>query len=74
MGQIERRVLNDEIIPSKEKIYSIFQPHTEWVSKGKAGVLVELGVKVCIMEDQYQFILHYQVMEKSKTSMWRYRW
>ncbi len=64
MDQIERRVLEDEAIRSKEKIYSIFEPHTEWINKGKAGVLVELGVKVCIMEDQYQFILHHQVMEK----------
>ena len=34
------------------------------VSKGKAGVPVELGVKVCILEDQYQFILHHQVMQQ----------
>ena len=62
--QIKRRVLEGEAIPAKEKIYSIFQPHTEWISKGKAGVLVELGVKVCILEDQHLFILHHQVMEK----------
>ena len=32
--------------------------------KGKAGVPVELGVRVCVMEDQYQFILYHQVMEQ----------
>lgn len=64
INQIERRVLHGEIIPHAEKVFSIFQPHTEWISKGKAGVPVELGVKVCVMEDQYQFILHYHVMEK----------
>ena len=47
-----------------EKVFSLFQPHTEWISKGKAGVPVELGAKVCILEDQYQFILHHQVMQK----------
>lgn len=66
MGQIKTRVLEETPIPSHEKIYSIFQPHTEWVSKGKAGVLVELGIKVCIMEDQYQFIVHHSVMEKTQ--------
>lgn len=66
MDQIKRRVLEDEVIPAGEKIYSIFQPHTEWISKGKAGVPVELGLKVCIMEDQFQFILHHQVMEKTQ--------
>ncbi len=63
MDQIRRRVLNEEIIPHAEKVFSIFQPHTEWISKGKAGVPVELGLKVCIIEDQYRFILHHQVME-----------
>ncbi len=62
--QIDRRVLRGEIIAHNEKVFSIFQPHTEWICKGKAGVPVELGVRVCILEDQYQFILHHQVMEK----------
>ena len=65
MDQIERRVFADEIIPHDEKVFSIFQPHTEWISKGKAGVPVELGIRVCIIEDQYQFILHHKVMEKT---------
>jgi hypothetical protein len=64
ISQIERRVIFGEIIPHDEKVFSLFQPHTEWVMKGKAGVPVELGVKVCIMEDHYQFILHHMVMEK----------
>jgi transposase, IS5 family len=64
--QIERRVLHEETIPSNEKVYSLFEPHTEWISKGKAGVPVELGVKVCIIEDQNQFILHHRVMEKEQ--------
>ena len=61
---IKRRVLQDEKIPHKDKIFSIFEPYTEWVSKGKAGVSQELGLRVCILEDQYGFILHHRVMEK----------
>ncbi len=61
---IKRRVLQDEKIPHKDKIFSIFEPHTEWISKGKAGVPQELGLRVCILEDQYGFILHHRVMEK----------
>ncbi len=61
--QIKRRVFGGEVIPTKEKVFSIFEPHTEWISKGKAGVPVELGLKVCVIEDQYQFILHHRVME-----------
>jgi len=63
IDQTRRRVILGEDIPHDEKVFSIFQPHTEWISKGKAGVAVELGVKVCILEDQHQFILHHQVMQ-----------
>jgi IS5 family transposase len=64
MDQTKRRVILGEAIPHAEKVFSIFEPHTEWISKGKAGVPVELGVKVCILEDQHQFILYHKVMEK----------
>ena len=64
MAQIERRVMHGETIPHHEKVFSIFQPHTEWISKGKAGVAVELGLKVCIVEDSDGFLLHHRVMEK----------
>lgn len=40
-------------------------PYTEWVSKGKAGVPVELGVRVAVVESREGFILHHQVMEKT---------
>ena len=63
IDQIERRAIADETIAHKEKVFSLFEPHTEWISKGKAGVPVELGLKVCIVKDQFGFILHHQVME-----------
>ena len=63
IDQIKRRVIDDEKIPHNEKVFSLFQPHTEWISKGKAGVPVELGLRVCIMEDSHGFILHHQVMQ-----------
>jgi len=62
--QTKRRVILGETIPHAEKVFSLFEPHTEWISKGKAGVPVELGLKVCILEDQHRFILHHQVMEQ----------
>jgi len=62
--QIDRRIINQEKIPHDEKVFSLFQPHTEWINKGKAGVPVELGLKVCIVEDTQGYILHHRVMEK----------
>ena len=64
MEQIERRVMHGETIPHEEKVFSIFQPHTEWISKGKAGVPVELGLKVCIVEDSDGYLLHHRVMQQ----------
>jgi hypothetical protein len=64
VDQIERRVIDGETIPHEEKVFSIFQPHTEWISKGKAGVPVELGLKVCIVENTRGYLLHHQVMER----------
>lgn len=65
IDQTRRRVIEGGTIAHEEKVFSIFEPHTEWISKGKAGVPVELGVKVCILEDQHQFILHHQVMQQT---------
>lgn len=64
IDQIERRGVNGETISHDEKVFSIFEEHTEWISKGKAGVPVELGLRVCILEDQHGFILNHRVMEK----------
>lgn len=64
IDQIRRRVINGEEIAHEEKIFSIFEEDTEWISKGKAGVPQELGKRVCILKDSDGFILHHLVMEK----------
>ena len=64
IDQTRRRVIQGEAIPHDEKVFSVFETHTEWISKGKAGVPVELGLRVCVIEDQHRFILHHRVMER----------
>jgi len=59
---IIRRVIQGEKIPHEEKVFSVFEPHTDWISKGKAGVPVELGLRVAVIEDQNGFILGHQIM------------
>ena len=63
IDQLRRRVIDGETIPHHEKVFSIFEEHTKWIVKGKAGVPQELGMNVCIVKDQFGFILHYHVME-----------
>lgn len=69
IDQIRRRVFLGERIPHQKKVFSLFEEHTEWISKGKAGVPQELGLRVCIVEDQHRFILHHRVMEKENDEM-----
>jgi IS5 family transposase len=64
IDQICRRVVEGETIPHAEKVFSLFEEHTEWITKGKAGVPQELGLKVCVVKDQFGFILHHRVMQK----------
>ena len=63
MDQIHRRAVEGETIPHHEKVFSLFEEHTEWINKGKAGVFQELGLKVCVVKDQFGFILHHRVMQ-----------
>jgi IS5 family transposase len=64
--QVARRIILKEVIPHSEKVFSLFNPFTEWVSKGKAGVPVELGLKVSIATDQHGFILTHKTMEQEQ--------
>ena len=64
ISQIERRLLKGEIIPSEEKVFSIFEEHTEWISKGKHSP--ELGNMIMITTNQYQLIMDYKIMYKEK--------
>lgn len=60
---LERRIIKGEAIPHDEKMFSIFEQYTEWVTKGKMRPNVELGKKVAITTDQYNLIVDYQIME-----------
>jgi hypothetical protein len=62
---IERRVLKGETIPHADKLFSLFEPHTEWINKGKVSPAVELGHKLLITTDQYSLVLDYKVMDQS---------
>ena len=60
---LEHRVIKGETIPHEEKMFSVFETYTEWITKGKKRPSVELGKKLCITSDQFHLILDYQIME-----------
>lgn len=59
---VNRRILQGEKIPHCEKVFSVFEPHIEWLDKGKPNRKVDLGHNVLIATDQYHFILYSEVM------------
>jgi len=58
---VERRLLQGETIPAHEKVFSLFEPHTEWIQKGKQRPNVELGHRLLLATDQRQLIQDYDV-------------
>ena len=62
LGLVARRLLNEETIPAHEKVFSLFEPHTEWIQKGKQRPNVELGHKLLLATDQQQLIQDYAVL------------
>lgn len=60
---VERRWLREEKIPHAEKIFSLFEPHTQFIKKGKLFPPVELGHKLLVTTDQHELILDYRVMD-----------
>jgi hypothetical protein len=65
---LERRVIKGEKIPHDEKIFSIFEEYTEWITKGKSHPNVELGKMLAITTDQYNLIIDYRIMDHQSDS------
>jgi IS5 family transposase len=61
--QTRRRVLDGEPVPAEEKVYSIFEPHTDLIKRGKQRQPVEFGHKVFLAESSEGLITDYQVLE-----------
>ena len=68
INQTHRRILLEEPIAHQEKIFSIFEPDTEWINKGKSGNRIELGHQVLISTDQHHFCVDWQVMYQQHDS------
>ena len=58
---VERRLLREEKIPAAEKVFSLLEPHTEWIQKGKQRPNVELGHRLLVATDQNGLIQDYDV-------------
>ena len=59
-----RRVLLGETVPNAEKIFSLFEPETELIKRGKQAKPIQYGHNVLVIEDAVGFICAYQVVDK----------
>jgi len=60
---VRRRIIFKETIAHADKIFSLFEPFTEWIKKGKIRNQVELGLRIAVATDQFGFILGYRVLQ-----------
>jgi transposase, IS5 family len=58
-----RRVLEGETLSNAEKIFSIFEPHTELIKRGKQPVPIQYGHNVLVIEDALGFVVEYRVVD-----------
>lgn len=64
IDQAARRVLDGEHVPNDEKLFSIFESHTELLKRGKAAKPVEFGHMIQIQQVAGKFITDYDVFDK----------
>lgn len=60
--QAEQRVLHGAAVPAPEKLLSLFEPHTQVITRHKAGKKVEFGRKVRLDEVEGGIISGYAVV------------
>jgi hypothetical protein len=58
-----RRVLESETLSNDKKIFSIFEPHTELIKRGKQPVPIQYGHNVLVVEDAAGFVVEHRVVE-----------
>ena len=63
IAQTRRRVLKGEPVPVHDKMFSIFEPHTDLIVRGKAKTPVEFGHKVFLAESRHGLITDYRVLD-----------
>jgi IS5 family transposase len=62
---VARRRFNGEKVPNDEKVFSLFEPHTELIKKGKKDKPIEFGHLIFITQTRQKFITDCILTEKS---------
>jgi IS5 family transposase len=63
ISQTERRVLQGHKVPAKDKLVSLFEPHTRIIPRHKGGAAVEFGRMVVVDEVEGGIVTRFAVLE-----------
>jgi len=58
-----RAQIEGEKVPASDRVFSLFEPHTELIKRGRREKPVEFGHKVLLCQSQEKFITDYEVYE-----------
>ena len=62
---VARRRRNGEKVPNEEKVFSLFEPHTELIKKGKKNKPIEFGHLVFFSQTREKFVTDFILEERS---------
>ena len=62
-----RRVIKGEKVPNDEKLFSLFEPHTQLYKRGKAGEPVQFGRLVLVFEDGAGFLTQHCLLSRTES-------
>ena len=58
-------MLSGEAVPNQDKLFSLFETHTQLYKRGKAGQPIQYGRLALAFEDGAGFISHYCMMDRT---------
>jgi IS5 family transposase len=67
VGNARRAQVNGETVPASERVFSLFEQHTELIKRGRRQKPVEFGHKILLCESAEKFITDYEVYEKQQS-------
>ena len=62
-----RRVMKGETVPNNDKLFSLFEPHTQLYKRGKAGQPVQFGRLTLVFEDDAGFITQHRLLSRTES-------
>jgi len=62
----KRRIINGETVANSDKLFSIFEPHTQLYKRGKAGQPMQFGRQVLVFEDAAGFVVRAVLMKRDE--------